>query len=96
MFFLLSFLLAFLFFKKKLFTFGQVKGKARHGRSRHQSFRVCKVNLATLKVAMNYPCWKGCNNEERDVMGDEQMRKIKGKWQNGCAQELVGQWIAVC
>ena len=31
------------------FSFGQVKGNARHGRSRHQSFRVC--NLASPKVA---------------------------------------------
>ena len=39
-----------------IFTFGQVKGNALDGRSRHpptnQSFRVCKVNLATLKVAI--------------------------------------------
>ena len=49
------FLLVFL----RFFTFGQVQGDARDGRSRHrptnqptnQSFRVCKVNLATLKVA---------------------------------------------
>ena len=43
-------LLLFLFFLR-LSTFGQVKGNARHGRSRRQSFRVCKVNLSTLKVA---------------------------------------------
>ena len=40
----------------RFFTFGQVKSNARDGRSRHhgdinQSVRVCKVNLATLKVA---------------------------------------------
>ena len=29
----------------------RVKGNARDGRSRHQSFRVCKVDLATLEVA---------------------------------------------
>ena len=44
---------SFLIFE--FFTFGHVKGNARDGRSRHrltnQSFRVCKVNLATLKVA---------------------------------------------
>ena len=34
-----------------LFTFGQVKGDTGFARSRHQSFRVCKVNVATLKVA---------------------------------------------
>ena len=33
-----------------LFTFGQVKGNARDGRSRHQCFRVCEVDVATLKV----------------------------------------------
>ena len=36
----------------KFSTFGQVKGNARYGRSRHppsnQSYRVRKVNLATL------------------------------------------------
>ena len=40
---------------KRFLTFGQVKGNVRYGRSRHpptnQSFRVCKVNLATLEVA---------------------------------------------
>ena len=53
--------LRFLSFLKRFFTFGQVKGNARHGRSRHQrrhqpinqSFRVCKFSLATLKVATN-------------------------------------------
>ena len=29
---------------------------SRFGRSRHQSFRVCKVNLATLKVVINQAC----------------------------------------
>ena len=42
------------FFQKSFLTFGQVRGNARHGRSRHPSFRVCKVNLATLKVAINH------------------------------------------
>ena len=51
--------LSFLFFlKKRFFAFGQVKGIARDGRSRHgptnQSFRVCKVDLATLKVAITW------------------------------------------
>ena len=55
-------LLAFLFilFVFLSLTFGQVKGNARQGRSRHpvatptnQNVGVCKVNLATLKVAMN-------------------------------------------
>ena len=45
-----------LLFFKKIFTFGTVKGNARDGRSRHQptnqSFRVCKVNLATRNVAI--------------------------------------------
>ena len=40
----------FLFFPR-FFTFGQVKGNARFGRSRHLCFRDCKVNLATLKLA---------------------------------------------
>ena len=47
---------AHFFLKKKFFTFGQVKSDARRGRSRHQptnqSFRVRKLNLATLKVAI--------------------------------------------
>ena len=54
------FCLFFLFFfkkKKTLFTFGQVQSNTRDGRARHpptnHSFRVCKVNLATLKVAKN-------------------------------------------
>ena len=34
------------------FTFGQVEGNARNGLSRHRSFRVCKVNIAILKVAI--------------------------------------------
>ena len=38
-FFLLTFLFTFFFW-------WQVKGNARDGRSRHQSFRVCTVNLA--------------------------------------------------
>ena len=46
------------FLKKRFFAFGQVKGIARDGRSRHgptnQSFRVCKVDLATLKVAITW------------------------------------------
>ena len=42
---------SFFFFSKNIFTFGQVKSDARHGRPRHQSFRVCEVNLATRKVA---------------------------------------------
>ena len=52
MFFLLAFLFISLFFerKKRFFTFEQVEGNARDGRSRRQSFRVRKVNLATLKV----------------------------------------------
>ena len=41
----------------RLFTFGLVKGNARCGRSQHrstnQSVRVCQVNLATPKAAMN-------------------------------------------
>ena len=37
----------------RFFPFGQVKVNARDGRSRHQSFRVCEVNLATLKVAIS-------------------------------------------
>ena len=53
LFLLLAFL--FIFFCKRFFAFGQVKGNARHGRSRHrptnQSFRVCKVNPATPMVA---------------------------------------------
>ena len=36
----------------KVLHIRQVKGNAGDGRSRHQSFRVCKVNLATLKVAI--------------------------------------------
>ena len=55
-FFRLAFLIKFPLFCS-LFTFGQVKGNARCGRSRHrstnQSVRVCQVNLATPKVAMN-------------------------------------------
>ena len=54
-FFLFFFLLAFLFHSSRLFTFRQVKGSARDGRSRHratnQSFRACEVNLATPQVA---------------------------------------------
>ena len=58
-FFLLVFLFMFLCFENRFFTFRQVKGNTRDGRSRHhrrhsptnQSFRVCKVDLATLKVA---------------------------------------------
>ena len=64
-FFLFCFLLAFFFFfsflffsffKGFFFIFGQAKGTARHGRSRHpptKVFEFCEVNLATLKVAMN-------------------------------------------
>ena len=62
LFFLHVFLFIFSFFflkKKRFLTFGQVKKDARYGRSRHpltnqptnQSFRVCEVNLATLKLA---------------------------------------------
>ena len=50
------FCLRFFFIFSRFFTSGQVKGNARHGRSRHpptnQSFRVCRVNLATPKVAI--------------------------------------------
>ena len=57
--FLVIFFLVFLFacvsfHSLRFFTFGQVEGNARDGRSRHQSFRVCKVNFATLKVAINF------------------------------------------
>ena len=58
-FFLFCFLLALLFiycFFTRFFTFGHVKGNGRNGRSRHrptnQKFGVCKVNVATLKVAI--------------------------------------------
>ena len=43
-------------FKKRFFTFGQVKGNARYGRSRHRPtkvFEFCKANHAILKVAIN-------------------------------------------
>ena len=47
----------FLFIFLRFFTFGRSKSNSRDGRSRHrqtnQSFRVCNVNLATLKVATN-------------------------------------------
>ena len=55
--FMLFFLLAclFIFCFLRFVTFGQAKGNAPYSRSRHrqtnQSFRVCKVHLATLKVA---------------------------------------------
>ena len=49
--FFFAFHFLFIFFLKNIFTFGQVKSDARHGRPRHQSFRVCEVNLATRKVA---------------------------------------------
>ena len=46
----------FLQFFLKFFRFRQVKGNARCGRSRHrptnQSYQVCKVDLATLGVAI--------------------------------------------
>ena len=35
--------------KKRFFPFGQVRG---NGRDTHQSFRVCKANLAILQVAI--------------------------------------------
>ena len=41
--------------KKRFSAFGQVKGDARYGRPRHRPmkvFQVCRVNLATLKVAI--------------------------------------------
>ena len=48
-----SFVFFFLVNNKRFFTLGQVKGNARHGRSRHRPtkvFRVGKVALATLKI----------------------------------------------
>ena len=48
--FSLRFFSLFLFLKK-ICTFGQVKSNARRHRPTNQSFRVCKVNLATIKVA---------------------------------------------
>ena len=69
LFFPLFFLLAFLFFflvLERFFTFGQVEGNACSGRSRHrptnQSFRVCKVNLATLKVAQKHTIFVNLKN----------------------------------
>ena len=54
-FFLIFCLIVFFFDFLRFFTFGQVKSNARDGRSRHpttnQSFRVCKVNIATVQVA---------------------------------------------
>ena len=50
-FFSVLFLLASLFILFSwFFTFGQVKSNTGYGRSRHQSFRLCKINLPTLKV----------------------------------------------
>ena len=51
LFLLFLFCLRFFSFYLRFFTFGQVTGNAPDGRSRHQSFRVWKVNLATLNVA---------------------------------------------
>ena len=36
---------------------GGREGGGRGGRSRHQRFRVCNVNLATLKVTINVKIW---------------------------------------
>ena len=47
-FFLVSFCLRFFSFLREG---GEEERAARYGGSRHQSFRVCKVNLATQKVA---------------------------------------------
>ena len=47
------FCLRFFSFFQRFFAFGQVNGNARHGRDIYQSFLVCKVNLATLNVAIS-------------------------------------------
>ena len=39
----------FFHFLRRFFTLEQVEGDVRDGRSRHQSSRFCRVNLATLK-----------------------------------------------
>ena len=65
-FFSVLFLLASLFILFSwFFTFGQVKSNTGYGRSRQQSFRVCKVNLPTLKVAMQLKMTQNMRNKKR-------------------------------
>ena len=63
----MSFHFLFFLFLQRLFTSGQAKGNVSDGQSRHQSFRVCKVYLATRKVATN------C----RSVLSEVQQRPTK-------------------
>ena len=80
-------------FLERLFTSGQAKGNVRDGRSRHQSFRVCKVNLATRKVATNCPL-----SPVRDTTTSNEKRHFKATLHSSssCKKKACRSGLRAC
>ena len=77
--YLMFFVLYFSYFPLFLRWAGRVTRHARRGRSRHQSFRVCKVNLAPLKVALKTWTITSCRTCAQN-MGNQQVGRFSREW----------------